>query len=317
MNKVLIPTKLSDVAANTLKTAGYEVIQDADTPLEKQVAAHPDAVALIVRSEKVTPEIMDALPSLKLVVRAGAGYDNIDIVYARKKNVDVMNTPGANSNAVAEEVMAMILAYYRHIVQADATTREGLWEKKKYMGSELTKKTVGIIGLGNIGRNLVKRLQGFEPILLGYDHFLARQRALNIGVTPTSIEDIFSQCDIITLHVPGGPSTHHMVNAELIGKMKDGAVLINCSRYGVVDEEALAAAKAAGKNIANPIAQILSLALLLRYSLDADDAACAIERAINRALEEGIRTGDLARGAAAVSTDEMGDIIARYVAEGV
>ena len=249
MNKVLIPTKLSDVAANTLKTAGYEVIQDADTPLEKQVAAHPDAVALIVRSEKVTPEIMDALPSLKLVVRAGAGYDNIDIVYARKKNVDVMNTPGANSNAVAEEVMAMILAYYRHIVQADATTREGLWEKKKYMGSELTKKTVGIIGLGNIGRNLVKRLQGFEPILLGYDHFLARQRALNIGVTPTSIEDIFSQCDIITLHVPGGPSTHHMVNAELIGKMKDGAVLINCSRYGVVDEEALAAAKAAGKNI--------------------------------------------------------------------
>jgi len=249
MNKVLIPTKLSDVAANTLKTAGYEVVQDADTPLEEQAAAHPDTVALIVRSEKVTPAIMDALPSLKLVIRAGAGYDNIDIVYARKKNVDVMNTPGANSNAVAEEVMAMILAYYRHIVQADATTREGLWEKKKYMGSELTKKTVGIIGLGNIGRNLVKRLQGFEPTLLGYDHFLARQRALNIGVTPTSIEDIFSQCDIITLHVPGGPSTHHMVNAELIDSMKDGAVLINCSRYGVVDEEALAAAKAAGKNI--------------------------------------------------------------------
>ena len=130
MNKVLIPTKLSDVAANTLKTAGYEVIQDADTPLEKQVAAHPDAVALIVRSEKVTPKIMDALPSLKLVVRAGAGYVNIDIVYARKKNVDVMNTPGANSNAVAEEVMAMILAYYRHIVQADATTREGLGKEK-------------------------------------------------------------------------------------------------------------------------------------------------------------------------------------------
>ena len=249
MNKVLIPTKLSDVAANTLKTAGYEVIQDADTPLDVQAASHPDTVALIVRSEKVTPEIMDSLPSLKLVIRAGAGYDNIDIVYARKKNVDVMNTPGANSNAVAEEVMAMILAYYRHLVQADTTTRAGLWEKKKYMGSELTKKTVGIIGLGNIGRNLVKRLQGFEPTLLGYDHFLARQRALNIGVTPTSIEDIFSQCDIITLHVPGGPSTHHMVNAELISRMKDGAVLINCSRYGVVDEEALAAAKAAGKTI--------------------------------------------------------------------
>lgn len=249
MHKVLIPTKLSDVAANTLKTAGYEIIQDADTPLAEQAAMHPNATALIVRSEKVTPEIMDALPSLKLVIRAGAGYDNIDIIHARKKNVDVMNTPGANSNAVAEEVVAMILAYYRHIVQADTTTREGLWEKKKYMGRELTKKTIGIIGLGNIGRNLVKRLQGFEPTLLGYDHFLARQRALNIGVTPTSIEDIFAQCDVITLHVPGGPSTHRMVNRELIDSMKDGAVLINCSRYGVVDEEALAAARAEGKKI--------------------------------------------------------------------
>lgn len=249
MNKVLIPTKLADVAANTLKAAGYEIIQDADTPLDEQAVKHPDAVALIVRSEKVTPEIMDALPSLKLVIRAGAGYDNIDIACARKRNVDVMNTPGANSNAVAEEVVAMILAYYRHIVQADTTTRAGQWEKKKYMGHELTRKTVGIIGLGNIGRNLVKRLQGFEPVLLGYDHFLARQRALNIGVTPTSIEDIFAQCDVITLHVPGGPSTRNMVNAELIASMKDGAVLINCSRYGVVDEEALAAAKAAGKKI--------------------------------------------------------------------
>ncbi len=249
MNKVLIPTKLAAVAANTLKTAGYEVIQDSDTPLAEQVSAHPDTVAIIVRSEKVTPAIIDALPALKLVIRAGAGYDNIDIVYARKKGIDVMNTPGANSNAVAEEVVALILAYYRHIAQADLTTRAGLWEKKKYMGHELTKKTVGIIGLGNIGRNLVKRLQGFEVTLLGYDHFLARQRALNIGVTPTSIEEIFSQCDIITLHVPGGASTYHMVNAELIDRMKDGAVLINCARYGVVDEEALAAAKAAGKKI--------------------------------------------------------------------
>lgn len=249
MHKVLIPTKLSDVAANTLKTAGYEVIQDADTPLDVQVTQHPDTTALIVRSEKVTSDIINALPYLKLVVRAGAGYDNIDIVYARKKNIDVMNTPGANSNAVAEEVMALILAHYRHIVPADATTRQGLWEKKKYMGHELTRKTVGIIGLGNIGRNLVKRLQGFEPMLLGYDHFLARQRALNIGVTPTSIEDIFSQCDIVTLHVPGGPATRNMVSTELLNRMKDGAVLINCSRYGVVDEEALAEVKASGKKI--------------------------------------------------------------------
>lgn len=249
MKKVLIPTKLEAIAANTLQAAGYEVIQNADAPLEEQIKQHPDTAALIVRSEKVTPEIMDALLNLKVVIRAGAGYDNIDIVHARKKNIDVMNTPGANSNAVAEEVIAMVLAHYRHIVDADNTTRQGLWEKKRYMGSELTKKTVGIVGLGNIGRLIVKRLQGFEPTLLGYDHFLARQRAINIGVTPTSLEDIFAQADIITLHVPGGPSTKGMVGADLLGRMKDGAVLINCSRYGVVDEEALAALKASGRKI--------------------------------------------------------------------
>ncbi len=249
MKTILIPTKLESAAADTLRAAGYNVVQDADTPLAEQAAQHPDAVGLIVRSEKVTPAIIDALPSLKLIIRAGAGYDNIDIVYARKKSVDVMNTPGANSNAVAEEVIAMVLSAYRHLVDADRTTRAGLWEKKRYMGRELTRKTVGIIGLGNIGRLLVKRLQGFEPTLLGYDHFLARQRAVNIGVAPVSLEEIFSSSDIISLHVPGGPATKNMINADLINLMKDGAVLVNCARYGVVDEEALAAAKAKGKRI--------------------------------------------------------------------
>ena len=240
MNKVLIPTKLSDVAANTLKTAGYEVIQDADTPLEKQVAAHPDAVALIVRSEKVTPEIMDALPSLKLVVRAGAGYDNIDIVYARKKNVDVMNTPGANSNAVAEEVMAMILAYYRHIVQADATTREGLWEKKKYMGSELTKKTVGIIGLGKIGTRTAELMHAFGAKIL------AQSRTKHTGaaeyITQVSQEELLRQSDIVVLHCPLNDSTRGMIDAEKLAMMKPSAYLINVARGPVVVAADLAAA---------------------------------------------------------------------------
>lgn len=250
MKKVLIPTKLAGVAASMLQTAGYKVVQDADTSLADQVKLHPDAVAVIVRSEKVTPEIMDSLSSLKLVIRAGAGFDNIDIVHARKKDIDVMNTPGANSNAVAEEVIAMVLAYFRHIVQGDMTTRQGLWEKKNMMGSELARKTVGIVGLGNIGRSLVKRLQGFEPTLLGYDHFLAKQRALIMGVTPVSLEELFSQSDVVTLHVPGGPATKNMVGKEFLSLMKDGSVLVNCSRYGVVDEEALAAVRATGKKIA-------------------------------------------------------------------
>ncbi len=247
--KILIPTKLDKAAAGALRAAGYEVVQDDTTPIDDLVAANPDASGLIVRSEKVTPTIIDALPGLKCVIRAGAGYDNIDYVYARSKGVDVMNTPGANSNAVAEEVIAMILAAYRYVVPADVTTRAGEWNKKKYMGRELTRKTVGILGLGNIGRLLVKRLQGFECTVLGYDHFLSKQRALNIGATPASIDEIFANADIISLHVPGGPSTKGLVDDRLIGMMKDGAMLVNCSRYGVVDEDAIRRARAAGKNI--------------------------------------------------------------------
>ncbi len=247
--KILIPTKLDKAAAATLMAAGYDVVQDDSAPIEELVAANPDAAGIIVRSEKVTPAIIDTLPGLKCVIRAGAGYDNIDYVYARTKDIDVMNTPGANSNAVAEEVIAMILAAYRYVVPADVTTRAGEWNKKKYMGRELTNKTVGILGLGNIGRLLVKRLQGFECKVLGYDHFLSKQRALNIGATPTEMEEIFSTADIISLHVPGGPATRNLINADLINMMKDGAMLINCSRYGVVDEDAIRAVKAAGKNI--------------------------------------------------------------------
>lgn len=247
--KILIPTKLDKAAAATLMAAGYDVVQDDSAPIEELVAANPDAAGIIVRSEKVPPAIIDSLPGLKCVIRAGAGYDNIDYVYARTKNIDVMNTPGANSNAVAEEVIAMILAAYRYVVPADVTTRAGEWNKKKYMGRELTNKTVGILGLGNIGRLLVKRLQGFECKVLGYDHFLSKQRALNIGATPTEMEEIFSTADIISLHVPGGPATRNLINADLINMMKDGAMLINCSRYGVVDEDAIRAVKAAGKNI--------------------------------------------------------------------
>lgn len=247
--KILIPTKLDPAAAGALKADGYDVVQNDSDPIDVQVAAHPDAAGLIVRSEKVTKDIIDALPSLKCIIRAGAGYDNIDYVYARTKGIDVMNTPGANSNAVAEEVIAMILAAYRYVVPADTTTRAGEWNKKKYMGRELTRKTVGILGLGNIGRMLVKRLQGFECTVLGYDHFLSRQRALNIGATPAELEEIFSTADIISIHVPGGPATRNMINAHLIGLMKDGAMLVNCARYGVVDEEALRAALAAGKHI--------------------------------------------------------------------
>ena len=244
MKKVLIPTKLDKVVAKILTDAGFEVVQVPDKPVLDLAKENSDAQVVIVRSEKVTPEVMDQLPQLKLVVRAGAGYDNIDTKYARRRNVDVMNTPGANSNAVAEEVVALALAAYRKLVPADESTRAGKWEKSKFMGREITGKTLGILGLGNIGRLLAKRVSGFEMTVLAFDPVLSADMAKSLGVKLCSVEDIFAQADIISLHIPENDATRGMVNARLLSLMKKGAMLINCARAGIVDEEAIRAAKA-------------------------------------------------------------------------
>ena len=243
MRKVLIPTKLDKQAAAILAERGYNVVLDAATPLDEQVKKNPDAEVLIVRSEKITPEIIDALPKLKLIVRAGAGFNTIDIKYARKRDVDVMNTPGANSNGVAEEVVAMILAAFRHVVPGDASTRAGRWEKSKFMGRELTGKTVGIVGLGHIGQLVVKRLAGFENEILGFDPFLSPALAEKLGVKLSSMDDIFSNSDCITLHIPENDETRGIINRRLFERMKPGAVLINCARSGIINEEDLRAVK--------------------------------------------------------------------------
>ena len=244
MKKVLIPTKLDKEVAKILGNAGFEVVQNPEKAVIDLASENTDAEVIIVRSEKVTPEVMDKLPSLRLVVRAGAGFDNIDTKYARSRNVDVMNTPGANSNAVAEEVVALALAAYRRVVPADASTRAGKWEKSKFMGREITGKTVGILGLGHIGRLLVKRLSGFEVKVLAFDPVLSPEKAAELGVTLTSVEEIFSQADIISLHIPENDATRGMVNAKLLSLVKKGVMLINCARAGIVDEEAIRAIKA-------------------------------------------------------------------------
>ncbi len=243
MKKVLIPTKLEKIAAETLKAKGYNVVQDASKPLPDLAKEHKDTEVLIVRSEKVTQEVIDALPKLRLVVRAGAGYDTIDTKYARKRNVDVMNTPGANANAVAEEVVAMMLAACRHLVPADASTRKGEWEKNKFMGTELTGKTVGVLGMGYIGKLVVKRISGFDVKVLAYDPLLSADLAEKLGVELTTVENIFAKSDFITLHVPQTPETKGMVNKKLLDLLRPGAVLVNCARAGVINEEDLRQAK--------------------------------------------------------------------------
>ena len=243
MQHVLIPTKLDAIARELLLAKGYTVVQDADTSLADLVQGHPETEALIVRSEEVTETIIDALPKLKVVIRAGAGYDNIDTKHARRHRVDVMNTPGANANGVAEEVFALALAYYRHVVAGDLTTRAGKWEKKKFMGRELSRKTLGIVGLGNIGQLVAKRSSGFEMRLLAYDPVISAAKAEDLGVKLVDLDTLFAESDIVTLHVPETDETRGMVSAPLLGKMRKGALLINCARAGIVNEEDLRAAK--------------------------------------------------------------------------
>lgn len=250
MKKVLIPTKLDKVAADILrKHGGYVVVQDdsvsaTEDALLAFAKSHPDAYALIVRSERVTPALMDALPSLRVIIRAGAGVNTIDTRYARRKGIDVMNTPGANANAVAEEVIAMVLADMRHIVKADASCRAGQWEKKAFMGRELAGKTVGIVGLGAIGRLLARRLSGFECRLLGYDPFVSPDLAAEHAVTLVDLPELFAESDIISLHVPENEKTRGMVNRDLLSRMKPGATLVNCARAGIVVEADVRAVKA-------------------------------------------------------------------------
>ena len=247
MRKVLIPTKLDKVAATLLQAHGnYVVVQDEKTPLDELVKAHPDTHALIVRSEKVTAAIIDALPTLRVVIRAGAGYNTIDTRHARARRVDVMNTPGANSNAVAEEVVALMLADARHVIAADASTRAGGWEKKAFMGREISGKTIGIVGLGNIGQLVVKRLAGFEVKVIGFDPVMSVERAEALGVRMTSdLAALFAEADYISLHIPENNGTRGMVGQALLAAAKPGATIINCARAGIIDEAALRAAKAA------------------------------------------------------------------------
>ena len=248
MKKVLIPTALDSVAKQILEDhGGYAVVQVPKCDVLQLVRDNPDVHALIVRSEKITAEIIDAAPQLKVVVRAGAGYNTIDIAHARAKGVDVMNTPGANSNGVAEEVVALMLADARRLIPADASCRAGKWEKTAFMGTEVTGKTIGIVGLGHIGRLVVKRLAGFEPTFLGYDPGITMRQATEMGVKLVSLDELFSQSDYVTLHLPEIAETKGMVNAKLIGQMKPGATLINCARAGIVNEADLRVLKAEKK----------------------------------------------------------------------
>ena len=196
---------------------------------------------LVVRSAtKVTKDIIEAAPNLKIIGRAGMGLDNIDLETAKSKNIQVINTPGANSLSVAELVVGMILSLYRYTPRGTQGIKEGKWEKKQLKGLELSGKTLGIVGFGNIGKLLSKLVSGFGVKVLVFDVFDIPEETLKeYNVEKVSLEEIYKNADIISLHVPKNDKTYHMISNEQFEVMKDNVVIINAARGGIVDEEAL------------------------------------------------------------------------------
>jgi D-3-phosphoglycerate dehydrogenase len=200
-----------------------------------------DFDVLVVRSAtKATREIIENGNNLKLIARAGMGLDNVDLEAAKEKGIKVINTPGANSLSVAELVVGYILAIYRNIVTGTVTLREGKWEKKSLKGYELTGKTLGIIGFGNIGKLVRKLVTGFDMEVLVFDVFeIPEEVQKEHNVKQVSLEEVIKNSDIITLHVPLTDKTKHLISEKEFEMMKDKAIIINAARGGVVDEEAL------------------------------------------------------------------------------
>lgn len=247
--KVLISDKMSEEGIKYLESQeDFQVSNRPGIPPEELLGEISDAHALIVRSKtKVTAEVIDAAKQLRVIGRAGAGVDNIDLDAATRKGIVVMNTPGGNSVSAGEHAFALLMAAARKIPFAHASMKSGKWNKAAFMGRELQGKTLGVVGAGKIGSVVVQRGLGFQMKVLVYDPFISESYASDLGVELTSLEDLLAQSDFVSLHSPANDKTQHMVNRESIGLMKDGAILINAARGALVDEEALVEALERGK----------------------------------------------------------------------
>jgi len=248
--KVLVSDKLSETAVQIFRDRGIDVtfLPDLGKDKDALLAEIGEYDGLAIRSNtKVTEKILAAATNLKVVARAGIGVDNVDIPAASKKGVIVMNTPFGNMITTAEHAIAMMFAVARQIPEASASTHAGKWEKSKFMGVELTSKTLGVIGAGNIGGIVCDRANGLKMKVIAYDPFLSDERAGKLGVTKVELDELFARSDFITLHVPLTDKTRQIIGADAIAKMKTGVRIINCARGGLVDEAALASALKAGK----------------------------------------------------------------------
>ncbi|KAM3916712.1 D-3-phosphoglycerate dehydrogenase isoform 1-T1 [Leptodactylus fuscus] len=249
IRRVLISDSLAPACAHILRSqGGIEVTETPGLSPQELLSQIKDYDGLIVRSAtKVTSDVLTAGTRLKVVGRAGTGVDNVDVEAASKRGIIVMNTPTGNSLSAAELTCGLILSLSRQIPQAAASMKNGKWDRKKYMGSELHGKTLGILGLGRIGKEVAIRMQSFQMKTIGYDPIIPPEVTAEFGVQQFPLDEIWAQCDYITVHTPLLPSTTGLINDAAFSKCRRGVQVINCARGGIIDEAALLRALESGQ----------------------------------------------------------------------
>ncbi|CAN7546233.1 phosphoglycerate dehydrogenase [Aminobacter sp. LjRoot7] len=248
--RVLVSDKLSTTAVQIFKDRGVEVdyLPDLGKDKEKLLEVIGQYDGLAIRSAtKVTEKLIAAATNLKVIGRAGIGVDNVDIPAASRRGIIVMNTPFGNSITTAEHAIALMFAVARQLPEANASTHAGKWEKNRFMGVEITGKTLGLIGCGNIGSIVATRAVGLKMHVVAFDPFLSEHRAEELGVEKVELDELFARADFITLHTPLTDKTRNIINADSIAKMKTGVRIINCARGGLIVEKDLIAGLKSGK----------------------------------------------------------------------
>ncbi len=246
--KVLISDNLAPVGEKILREAGLEVDVKTGLPPEELKAIIPEYDGLVIRSAtKVREDIVEAATKLKVVGRAGIGLDNVDIPAASQKGIVVMNAPDGNATTAAEHAIAMMMSLARNIPQATASMKAGKWEKKSFMGREVTGKTLGIVGIGRIGSIVCTRAHGLQMKVIAYDPFMPADLVEKLGVELVELNELARRSDFISVHTPLTKGTHHLLSKEFFANMKEDAMFIDCARGGVLDEQALYEALSEGK----------------------------------------------------------------------
>ncbi len=243
MVKILIADPISESGLQVFQNqeGRFQVVQKTKLSLEDLKKAVSDVEAVIVRSEtKISADVLAAGKNIKIVGRAGVGVDNIDVNAASRQGVIVVNVPGGNTISAAEHTMALMLALSRNVAQASSSVKAGDWKRAQFTGTELLGKTLGLIGMGRIGREVAKRCQSFGMQIIGYDPYASEEYAKNFNIALASLEEIYAKADFITVHVPLNESTKHLLNAKTLARCKPGVRVINCARGGIIDEVALA-----------------------------------------------------------------------------